>query len=254
MVAGKHHSSVEYSTSRKLPNAELAAFEGILAETERPWPLKSVCYRSLWPRVSNNVPNVPGRVVTFRSIFRGRLLYAAPGWLLEERFAHVVTAIVPGAQTLQLVTPRANVMRAVAAGHEQTAFVPWHTNRVVWLMPFNAAHAIGHLWNDASDEFVGYYINLQAPLSRTPVGFDSFDHVLDIVVAPDGTWHWKDEDEFAEAIQLGLFTPNEAANIRAEGEHVITRLSSLLPTRWEHWRPPPHWSVSTLRLPEDVQR
>ena len=82
-----------------------------------------------------------GRVVIFRSIFRGRLLYSTPGWLLEETSAHVVTAIVPGAQTLQLVTPRANVMRDVAAGREQTALVPWHTNRVVWLMPFNAAHA-----------------------------------------------------------------------------------------------------------------
>jgi len=164
---------------------------------------------------------------------------------------HVVTAIVPGAQTLQLVTPRADVMRDVAAGREQTALVPWHTNRVVWLMPFNAAHAIGHLWNDASDEFAGYYINLQAPLRRTPIGYDSFDHVLDIVVAPDGTWHWKDEDEFEEAIQLGLFAPKEAVDIRAEGEHVIARLSTLLPTGWENWRPPSHWSVSTLKLPEE---
>jgi predicted RNA-binding protein associated with RNAse of E/G family len=134
---------------------------------------------------------------------------------------------VPGAQTLQLVTPRASVMRDVAVGREQTAMVPWHTNRVVWLMPFNAAHAIGHFWSDASDEFVGYYINLQAPLRRTPIGYDSFDHVLDIVVAPDGSWRWKDEDEFEEAIQLGLFTPDEAADIRAEGERVIARLSNL---------------------------
>jgi predicted RNA-binding protein associated with RNAse of E/G family len=179
-------------------------------------------------------------------------LYSAPGWLLEETSAHVVTAIVPGAQTLQLITPRANVMREVAAGREQTALVPWHTNRVVWLMPFNGAHAVGHSWNDARDEFAGYYINLQAPLRRTPIGYDSFDHVLDIVVAPDGSWRWKDEDEFEEAIQLRLFTPNEAADIRAEGERVITRLSNLLPTGWELWRRPPHWSVSTLRLPEEL--
>jgi predicted RNA-binding protein associated with RNAse of E/G family len=224
----------------------------MLALHGRQWPRDPSCYRSIWPRVSNNVPTVPGRVVIFRSIFRGRLLYSTPGWLLEETSAHVVTAIVPGAETLQLVTPRANVMREVAAGREQTALVPWHTNRVVWLMPFNAAHAIGLFWNDASDEFAGYYINLQAPLRRTPIGYDSSDHVLDIVVAPDGSWRWKDEDEFEEAIQLGLFTPNEAADIRAEGERVITRLSNLLPTGWENWRPPPHWSVSTLRLPEEL--
>ena len=193
------------------------------------------------------------RVVVFRSVFRGRLLYGAPGWLLEETTKHIVTALVPGAQTLQLVTPRANVMRDVAACREQTAIVPWHTNRVVWLTPFNAAHAIGHFWNDASDKFAGYYINLQAPLRRTAIGYDSFDHVLDIVVAPDRTWRWKDEDEFEEAIQLGLFTPDQAAEIRAEGERVIASLPGLLPTGWEHWRPPAHWSVSTLRLPEDFR-
>jgi hypothetical protein len=109
----------------------------------------------------------------------------------------------------------------------------------------------GHLWNDASDEFAGYYINLQAPLRRTPIGYDSFDHVLDIVVAPDRSWRWKDEDEFEEAIQLGLLTPNEAADIRAEGERVIADLPSLLPTGWENWRPDPHWLVSALRLPKD---
>jgi predicted RNA-binding protein associated with RNAse of E/G family len=191
------------------------------------------------------------QIVIFRSVCRGRLLYAAPGWLLEETSAHVVTALVPGAQTLQPVTPRATIMRDMAEGHEQTAIVAWHTNRVVWLTPFDAAHAIGHFWNATSDEFAGYYINLQAPLRRTPIGYDSFDHVLDVVVEPDGSWRWKDEDEFEEAIQLGLFSPTEAAEIRAEGERVIARLARLLPTGWENWRPDPRWSVSTLRLPEN---
>jgi predicted RNA-binding protein associated with RNAse of E/G family len=192
----------------------------------------------------------PVSVVTFRSIFRGRLLYSTPGWLLEATPTHIVTAIVPGAQTLQVVTPRSSVIRDLAEGREQTAIVPWHTHRVVWLMPFNAAHAIGHFWSDASGEFLGYYVNMQAPLRRSLVGYDSLDHVLDILVAPEGTWRWKDEDELEEAMQLGLFTATEAGHIRAEGERVIERLPSLLPTGWENWQPDPQRSVSTLMLPE----
>jgi hypothetical protein len=57
-------------------------------------------------------------------------------------------------------------MRDVAVRREQTATVPWHTNGVVWLMPFAAAHAIGHFWNDAGGGFLGYYVNLQAPEKR----------------------------------------------------------------------------------------
>jgi predicted RNA-binding protein associated with RNAse of E/G family len=60
-------------------------------------------------------------------------------------------------------------------------------------------------------------------------------HALDVVIDPDETWHWKDEDDFAEAQQLGVFTPEQAAAVRQEGERVISQ--QLWITGWEHWRP-----------------
>jgi hypothetical protein len=33
--------------------------------------------------------------------------------------------------------------------------------------------------------------------------FDTTDRALDVVVGPDGRWRWKDEDDFARAIELG---------------------------------------------------
>ena len=196
---------------------------------------------------------MPPPVVIYRSIFRGRLLYAVPGWLLEEMPRHIVTATVPGAETRQLVGPREDVIRSIATGRERTELIAWRTNRVVWLTPFGAAHAIGHFWNDGSGAFLGYYINLQAPIRRSAYGFDSLDHVLDLVVRPDGSWQWKDEDELEQVIELGLFTPDEGLAIRAEGEHVIASLRELLPTGWEDWRPDPSWSVDTLILPPEVR-
>ena len=93
---------------------------------------------------------MPPPVVIYRSIFRGRLLYAAPGWLLAETARYIVTATVPGAETRQLVGPREDVIRSIATGRERTELIAWRTNRVVWLTPFGAAHAIGHFWNDDS--------------------------------------------------------------------------------------------------------
>jgi uncharacterized protein len=55
------------------------------------------------------------------------------------------------------------------------------------------------------------------------------------VIDPDGKWHWKDEDDFAEAQHLGVFTPEEAAAVRREGERVIGE--RLWITGWERWRP-----------------
>jgi hypothetical protein len=56
-----------------------------------------------------------------------------------------------------------------------------------------------------------------------------------VIVEPDGTWRWKDEDDFAEAQALGIFTAEEAAAVWAEGEHVIA--ARPWPTGWEDWRP-----------------
>ena len=51
--------------------------------------------------------------------------------------------------------------------------------------------------------FLGWYVNLQAPLVIRGDRFDTTDWALDIMVDPDGSWRWKDEDEFVRAIELG---------------------------------------------------
>jgi predicted RNA-binding protein associated with RNAse of E/G family len=146
--------------------------------------------------------------------------------------------------------PPVGVIRSIFRGRllyaVRTHRITWQTNRVVWSTQFGGAHSIAHFWNAASGAFVGYYINLPAPLRRTPLGFDSLDHVLDVVVNPDGTWRWKDEDELEEAVRLGAFTADQATRIRTEGEHVIANLPNLLPTGWEDWLPDPAWSPPTL--------
>jgi predicted RNA-binding protein associated with RNAse of E/G family len=181
-------------------------------------------------------------VVVFRSIYRGRLVYAVPGWLVEDAPTHVVTATVPGALCQFPAGPRSNNLREIAEGRLTLIDHVWHTNRILWLSPLGAPYAIGHVWEDATDAFTGYYVNLQEPLRRSRDGFDSLDQVLDILVEPDGrTWHWKDQDELIDAVRVGMFTQHEADAIRRTGERVIQDLPGLLPTGWETWRPDPAW-------------
>jgi hypothetical protein len=124
----------------------------------------------------------------------------------------------------------------------------WHTAHVLRFMRPGDAHTV-EVWWDAEWSFLGWYVNLQAPLVVEDGHFDTTDWVLDIVVHPDGTCRWKDEDEFAHAIELGVFVSAEAAAaaVRAEGERVIAERP--WPTGWEGWRPPPDWAP--LPLPED---
>ncbi len=100
-----------------------------------------------------------------------------------------------------------------------------------------------------------WYINLENPLKRTNRGFDYLDQFLDIIVEPDlKTWHWKDEDDFQEAQDLGLVSPQEAKMFRAEGLKALKLLQSRksLFNSWERWKPEPSWKIPVLPEGWDV--
>lgn len=127
----------------------------------------------------------------------------------------------------------------------------WAGSSVLWLARPGGAHAIGVFWSGEEREFVGWYGNLQAPLQRTAIGFDTTDHVLDVDISPDRTWRWKDEDEFAIVQHRGIISPTAAQAIRAEGERVIATVEANdwpFNAGWEHWQPDSTWSF--LNLPE----
>ena len=105
-------------------------------------------------------------------------------------------------------------------------------------------------WNEGMTDLRGWYINIDAPYKRTPIGFDTWDMFLDIVVAPDRkSWRYKDEDEFAEAIAAGLFTDEEAAEVRATAEQALATVRANRPPFndiWSRWRPDLLWEMPEL--------
>jgi hypothetical protein len=123
----------------------------------------------------------------------------------------------------------------------------WVNTDVLILVQPTASHAVYAMWEGGHARFLCWYINLQAPLHRTNIGFDTTDYILDIVIQPDcRAWHWKDEDEFKEAISIGVYSAEQAQAIRAEGEAVIRQMQAGSPPffkDWEHWLPPGDWSL-----------
>lgn len=91
-------------------------------------------------------------------------------------------------------------------------------------------------------------MNLEDPWRRSRVGFDTWDHMLDLVVAPDlSSWEWKDEDEFAWWQEVGIIPPAAQA-IRAEAHRAIDaieRRAAPYGDGWEHWAPDPNWTPLT---------
>lgn len=177
----------------------------------------------------------PHDPILLRSVFRGRVRFAFPHTFAGAEDGRIAFYIRPG--TGGKLVPRdehGRYMERWVAGVAPADHV-WVERRVLWLARPGEAHSLGLLWHDATDRFLGWYVQLQKPLKRTSLGLDTTDHALDIEIDPGGAWRWKDEVDFADAQALGVFTPDEAATIRAEGERVLSAWP--FPTGWENWRP-----------------
>jgi hypothetical protein len=95
-----------------------------------------------------------------------------------------------------------------------------------------------------------WYVNLEDPIVRTPIGFDTVDHALDVVIELDrSSWSWKDEDELADAVREGLFSEGEAADFSVWGKRAVERVLAGEPPfdrDWRDWHPDPRWPVPEL--------
>jgi hypothetical protein len=186
-----------------------------------------------------------------RFIRYGQVRRASPHVVVRDDGDLVVLHIPVGATAKTAVTDglASGPIRGQADRTWTLQDLTWHTYRVLRMIRFGAGHSLELFWHE-DDSFAGWYVNLQEPLRRSPVGFDTDDLVLDIWVEPDGTWRWKDQEELEIAVELGRFTPDEAEAIREEGERVIA--ARPWPTGWENWRPDPSWPVPELPEGWDV--
>jgi hypothetical protein len=71
-------------------------------------------------------------------------------------------------------------------------------------------------WN-RDGTFAHWYVNFQLPPTRTSTGYDTLDLVLDITVAPDWSWTWKDQDPFQVALREGIFDHDRKGSAHERG-------------------------------------
>ncbi|UNS98717.1 DUF402 domain-containing protein [Streptomyces tubbatahanensis] len=136
----------------------------------------------------------------------------------------------------------------------RAAFTPWFGMGVLKLARPAEPWSVWLFW-ERGWRFKNFYVNLEEPRLRWPGGVDSEDHFLDLEVWPDGSWEWRDEDEFAEAQRAGLMPAAQAGRVRDAGRRAVEAVQtwgSPFADGWEGWRPDPAWPVPAL--PEDWDR
>lgn len=189
-----------------------------------------------------------GESVVLREVWQGRTWSVRPAISVEDG-DEVIAVYTPAHSPALFPRGEDGERLRIPAGEWRLGRAEATDHNVLGLHVPGDEHSVLLVWDEAwSLEF--WYINIEKGLERRDYGYDYKDEVLDIVVSPRmESWRWKDEDELEEAVARGVFTAEDAARLRREGERAVRRLLAREPPfdrEWEGWRPDPGWGVPPL--------
>ena len=206
----------------------------------------------------------PGTAVALRGIAHDKVWIAHAVRVIEDTADHLAVYLQPGAQCK---IPRGLIGRKYSGSansgsrwDEQDGGAwtlvdwRWQQRSAVILMQPNQYFAVFCFRSAAADVFESWYVNFQSPFSRSATTIDTLDLEIDLVVNPDLSWYWKDEEEFQAGVQRGSITAEQAQQVAAAREEILGLLgtnSSLFSPRWTKWHPDPPWDAPSL--PADWQ-
>jgi hypothetical protein len=191
----------------------------------------------------------PGDVVLLRGVWHNNIWFACPTRVVKDTPEQIGLYWHAGTRCKQFYKrPTARDLLLV----KKVKLVDhiWSGTDVLMLTKPGEAHSVWVMWYTGQSTIRCWYINLELPLQRTSLGFDTMDQELDIVISPDlSRWQWKDVESFQEMVEVGVLTVDEAKAIRAEGERVIQQMNageSPFCDGWEKWMLPEEWTIPEL--------
>ncbi|MFY1627180.1 DUF402 domain-containing protein [Micromonospora sp. WMMD723] len=199
----------------------------------------------------------PGQLIVHRNVRHGRIGWVRPARVVLDDDRGLLLWVARD-------TPVAHEVSEAGLGMRAMPFTEWITSsyrlaRGRWngppllkFLPTGAAHSVW-FFRDDQDRFAAWYVNLEEPGVRwadgSLAGVDMVDQDLDVVVRPDHSWQWKDEDEFTERLAFPdhYWVTDERA-VRAEGERVIALAEAgtfPFDGTWCDFVPPADWTPPT---------
>lgn len=203
-------------------------------------------------------------IVVRRDVFRGKVWTATPFRVVSDGNDQLAMAIWPGVERLAPThqaalsssqrdeTVRNFALPNLASGSWELATWIWgtshhQTTKLTLLMP-GAYFSVDVCFRDAGDEAI-WYVNFERPFQRTPIGIDTFDLLLDLVVEPDASFRWKDEDEYTHGRRLGIVSDDEHRQVQQAREQVLALLDRRVGPfdgQWLSWQPEAQWPLPVL--------
>jgi hypothetical protein len=178
-----------------------------------------------------------GDVVVRREVWRARPWFANPLYVVEDTDDLLVLYQPEGSPFGFGV---GDGWPTVTGRHPYDGRTGWVGEGPLGLHRPGDPYAVWAYWGGADRRFMGWYVNIQVPFRRTPIGIDSLDLELDLLVTPQLEVVVKDEEQVDQSAALGRFSIDDAAAIHAAGVEVKRRIEeqgAWWDESWSEWSP-----------------
>lgn len=202
-----------------------------------------------------------GTTAVRRDMVRGKVWTAAPLRVVHDRpDGELLLAHWPGIECRASTTwiewlaegdesARERAVPLLVNGGWRLAPWVWRTTAVLGWFGLDEDFSV-HRFHDLEEGSMNWYVNFERPYRRTRIGIDTFDLLLDLVVAPDlSSWRWKDEDEYAQGRRLGLIGEAEHRRVEQARLRALALIESgggPFAQDWLDWRVGPDWPLPAL--------
>ena len=198
----------------------------------------------------------PGDILAWRGIYRDRVWHMQTTTAIKDSPEELVLALLPGAECIApegYLNGKDRSKRRWSFKNKDWELQGylWRTNRLLLLLEPEKYYSIMYFWDD-SNEFLCYYVNFQLPFQRSHCGIDTLDLDLDIIINPDFSYEWKDEDDYRNAIDNEVIIAEWVRGIETAKIEVFNKLDRRqypFDGSWLDWAPDPTWSPP--KLPEN---
>jgi protein associated with RNAse G/E len=196
----------------------------------------------------------PGDIIIWRGIYRNQVWHAQPNIVVQDTAKETVLTLLPGTECMMPAgysDGKQNSKRRWNFKEKQWEFEKfyWHTNRLLVLLEPQHYYSTILFWHHERHKFLCYYINFQLPYWRSHCGIDTLDLDLDLIINPDYTYEWKDEDDYQMGIETEVILPQWIHDIEAAKQEIFDTLEKRkypYDGSWLEWKPEPAWSPPQL--------
>jgi len=198
-----------------------------------------------------------GDVIVWRGIYRNQVWHAQPVIVVKDTPEEMCVTLLPGTEC---VAPE-GYLDGKDSAKRRWSFkekdwklenYAWRSNRLLILLEPDTYYSTMFFWRADSNDFLLYYINFQLPFQRSHCGIDTLDLDLDLIIYPDFSFRWKDEDDYQKAIDHEVIMPEWTQAIEIAKNEIFNKLEKRqypYDGSWLNWMPDPNWLPP--KLPEN---